>query len=261
MYLTLNAELKKYFFQDEDLFTQIMTIRGEIFREVQGRCTQRIVLGDHTYFLKQHYGVGWKEIFKNFFQLNWPVLGAKNEWLAIKRLQELGIPTMDVVGYGCRGINPARLESFILTRELTDTISLEDYCRDWHITLPPVQMKRKLIRSVADIARKLHENGVNHRDFYLCHFLLKKESLPQLELFLIDLHRAQVRQHVPERWVIKDVAGLYFSSKDIGLTTRDLLRFVREYRQQPLRTILLNEKIFWQKVKQRGDKLYQRHST
>jgi len=260
VHLTLNPELKKYFSLDEDLFTQIMTLRGEIYRELEGRCTQRITLGKQTYFLKQHNGIGWKEIFKNLFQLRLPVLGAKNEWLAIKRLEQLHIDTMGVVGYGYRGHNPAYQESFILTKELTGTISLEDYCRDWHITHPPVNLKRKLICALANIARTLHKNGVNHRDFYLCHFLLNKKSLANPQLFLIDLHRAQVRTKTPERWVIKDLAGLYFSSKDIGLSARDFFRFIREYRQQSLRVIWANEKSFWQKVKQRGDKLYQQHS-
>jgi heptose I phosphotransferase len=37
---------------------------------------------------------------------------------------------------------------------------------------------------------------VNHRDCYICHFLLHTEPAPtpeQLRLSLIDLHRAQVR--------------------------------------------------------------------
>ena len=95
----------------------------------------------------------------------------------------------------------------------------------------------------------------------MVHFLLNKKNVSHPQLFLIDLHRAQVRNHIPKRWVIKDLAGLYFSSKDIGLSTRDLFRFIREYRQQSLRIILANEKSFWQKVKQRGDKLYQQHSN
>jgi hypothetical protein len=103
-------------------------------------------------------------------------------------------------------------------------------------------------------------NGMNHRDFYICHFLLDTATIQTAPtLYLIDLHRAQIRQHTPQRWVIKDLAGLYFSSKDIGLTSRDLLRFIRDYQQQPLRLILNKERNFWQKVKQRGDKTYREH--
>jgi len=49
---------------------------------------------------------------------------------------------------------------------------------------------------------------------------------------------------------------LYYSSKDIGLTKRDLLRFMRLYRGKPLRETLTQEKKFWAKVEDRGNKLY-----
>ena len=43
-------------------------------------------------------------------------------------------------------------------------------------------------------------------------------------LYLIDLHRSQVRNKVPRRWRNKDVGGLYYSTAPLDLTHRDLLR-------------------------------------
>ena len=242
-------------------FMQMMQLRGEVFRELEGRRTQRVMLKTKAYFIKQHFGVGWKEIFKNLVQGRLPVLSAKNEYVAIKHLESLQIPTMTAVGYGCRGYNPASLQSFLLTQELTQVVSLEDYCRDWRLKPPSFLEKCALIREVARIARRLHESGLNHRDFYLCHFLLALETAGSLQpkLFVIDLHRAQLRRATPKRWQIKDLAGLYFSSLDCGLTARDRLRFIAEYTQTELRDILLQENSIWHKVKQRGDKLYRQH--
>lgn len=45
----------------------------------------------------------------------------------------------------------------------------------------------------------------------------------------------------PTRWRDKDLAALYFSALDIGLTWRDFLRFLRTYFDAPLRDILRNE--------------------
>ncbi|MST95429.1 MAG: hypothetical protein EXS33_09230 [Pedosphaera sp.] len=42
-----------------------------------------------------------------------------------------------------------------------------------------------------------------------------------MELFVIDLHRAQLRDRVPARWLVKDLGGLLFSALDCGLTRRD----------------------------------------
>lgn len=261
--LILDPELKSVFSPRKSLFTQIMSLHGEVFRELENRRTQRIMLNNKKYFLKQHFGVGWKEIFKNIFQLRWPVLSARNEWQAIQKLQALNISVAKIAGYGCRGLNPAKCNSFLLTHELPPHISLEDFCKNWKIVRPSFTLKQKLIKEVARMARIMHGNGINHRDFYLCHFLLDLASLHSdntLTLSIIDLHRAQIRNTVPERWLIKDLAGLYFSSFEAGLTKRDLLRFIKEYRNKQLDIILNKESFFWERVKKRGNQLYQRHT-
>lgn len=253
----LHPDLANYFSTSQPLFDQLMALRGESFRHVKGRLTQRVQLGENTYFIKQHTGVGWKEIIKNLVQGKLPVLSAKNEWLAIAKLQSIGVAVPNIIAYGLRGKNPAKQQSFVLMQDLTPTISLEHLCADWKITPPTFAFKRKLIAEVARIARLVHQNGINHRDFYICHFLLDLAQKDKIQLYLIDLHRAQLRRTTPMRWIIKDLAGLYFSSKDIGLTQRDLLYFMKIYNEKPLREL---SKHFWQKVKVRGEQLYNDHS-
>lgn len=238
-------------------FDEWLTWQGQSFRDVAGRRTLRFDAGGRGYFIKIHTGVGWKEIFKNLLSGRLPVLGADNERRAIERLEQLGVATLKIAGFGSRGWNPARRQSFMITGELADTVSLEDLCRDWPSRPPAVKFKRALIRQVAGIAKALHEHGVNHRDFYLCHFLWDKHSAAQNPvLYVIDLHRAQLRQRTPRRWLMKDLGALYFSAMDIGLTQRDLLRFLRVYRDQPLRAVLRDEASFWRDVLRRADKLY-----
>lgn len=248
-------------FESQLDFDQIMSLQGEVYRQQEGRCTQKIVLDGKNYFIKQHHGVGWKEIFKNLLQLRPPVLSAKNEWRAIEKLHHLSIPTLNIAGYGARGFNPARLKSFLITEELPDHISLEHLCKDWKHQPPEFRLKQNIIKEVARIARTIHSNGINHRDFYICHFLLKiPHDKHRPKIYLIDLHRAMIWSHMPARWMIKDLAGLYFSSYEIGLTKRDILRFLKEYRNTNLKNILNKEFLFWQKVKKRGDKLFRKHT-
>ncbi|MDR3214113.1 MAG: lipopolysaccharide core heptose(I) kinase RfaP [Azoarcus sp.] len=228
-----------------DPFAAVEALQGQVFRELAGRRTLRVDIDGRGYFVKIHRGVGWGEILKNLVCLRPPVLGARDEWRALERLAELGVDTMRALAFGERGDNPARRHSFIITEELAPTVSLEDICRDWPRTPPPPALKRALIARVANMARRMHEGGVNHRDFYICHFLLHTEPPPvpkALRLSLIDLHRAQVRASPPpSRWRRKDLAGLYFSALDIGLTRRDLLRFLRAYLNGPLRRVLRDE--------------------
>jgi heptose I phosphotransferase len=225
-----------------DPFALVEGLQGRILRALEGRRTLRTEIAGRAYYVKIHRGVGWGEILKNLSSGRLPVLGASNEWRALQRLTALGVDTMRAVAYGRRGANPARQHSFIITEELAPTISLEDYCRDWCTVPPAPTFKRALIRRVAEMARRMHRGGVNHRDFYICHFLLHLPADARApRLSLIDLHRAQVRRQVPRRWRDKDLAALYFSALEIGLTRRDFLRFLRSYFALPLRDILVRE--------------------
>ncbi|MCL6415591.1 lipopolysaccharide core heptose(I) kinase RfaP [Aestuariirhabdus sp. Z084] len=247
-----------------DPFERVEQLQGEVFRELEARRTLRFEFQGRSFFAKIHRGVGWWEIIENVLRLRAPVLGASNEWQAIKRLETIGVDTMTAVAYGKRGSNPARQHSFIITEDLIDTISLEDFCRDWPKQPPKLALKWALIDRVAWIARQLHEHGINHRDFYICHFLLDisagVEQLDpnQLKLSLIDLHRAQLRSTTPDRWVEKDLAALYFSAMEIGLTRRDLLRFVRAYCACDLRQALADRASLWARLRRKADKLMAR---
>ena len=247
-------------FPETDL-DSLCAIDGEVYKRIQNRRTFRIERGGRGYFIKCHRGVGWREILKNLLAFKLPVLGAMNEWLAIHRLRELGVETMNPVAVGVRGWNPASRSSLLVTEELASCVSLEDYLRPWSGKRLPLRERRILIRRLAKIARRLHDNGVNHRDFYLCHFLIRQPwdgSEQGLHLYLIDLHRVQRRARTPQRWVVKDVGSLWFSARelDLPLSRADRLYFVRHYRDQPPRRTLHDDAVFWRKVCGRCDALY-----
>ena len=236
-------------------FKYFMGLQGELYRNMNGRKTLRFFIGDKGFFIKQHFGIGWKEVFKNLSQLKLPVVGAKTEYNAIRFLHSLGIDTMDIVGFSQHGINPATIQSFLITKELDSTVSLEDYCVNWSNHPPSFCEKQLLLRKVAEIVKKMHKNGLNHRDLYICHFLMRKtnkEVEDGSRLFLIDLHKAQIREKIPERWLIKDLSALYYSAMHIGLTRRDFLRFIKQYRGDSLRKTLESEALFWNKVEKKA---------
>ncbi len=233
-------------------FNEIMQLQGTVFRKIAQRQTLRFSHHGQNYFAKLHYGIGWREIFKDLLQGRLPIIGACTEWQAIQHLQKLNIPTMTAMGFGQRGLNPATLQSFLITKEITNAISLEDLSMHWAINPPPFSLKKMLIEKVAKLTKALHESGLNHRDLYIGHFLWIENDK---ELYIIDLHRAQIRSRIPHRWLVKDLGGLYYSTFKIGLSKSDYLRFIRHYRNQPLRQIFAKEKSFWQQVEQRGIKL------
>lgn len=259
----LNEQFKEDW-KGKDPFTEIEKFDGKVFRSVKMRKTLQFSKFDKSFFIKIHRGVGWREIFKNFAMLKKPVLGARNEWEAIEKLKELGVDTMKAVAYGEIGKNPAFIYSFIITDDLIDTESLEDFCRDWAMKPPSLELKNALIDKLAWVSRQLHTNGINHRDYYICHFLLDiskgRENVDpkHIKASLIDLHRAEIRTKTPRRWIIKDVAGLWFSAMDLGLRKRDLYRFMKIYSNKSLKEIFRTEKKFWLDVNKTAHKLYQK---
>lgn len=239
--------------QDNDVFGKAMTLAGKAFRDVPGRKTSQVELLGKQYFIKQHFGVGWGEIFKNITSFKKPILGAMTEVQAIEKVTSLGIATTPLVAYGQRGCNPAGLQSFVMTEDLGDITSLEDLCADWKNNPPDAKFKRQLIIAAARVAKTIHENGVNHRDFYLCHLCLDNKTLPAINLFLIDLHRVLIHTTPSGKANMKDIAALYFSSMDVGLSARDYLRFKKYYQPQ--------SQDFWQQVEARANALYTKFNS
>ena len=231
-----------------DVFVQVMQLQGETFRNVPGRKTIRVHLAGKSLFVKQHFGVGWAEIFKNLLILKIPILGAMTEVQAIQKLDLIGIPTMPLIGYGVEGRNPSSLQSFIITEDLGDIISLEDLSEDWKNNPPELSLKRKLIIAVALLAKKLHDNHLCHRDFYICHLCLDNKLLRQgvIKLYLIDLHRMKTANKTEK---LKDIAALYFSTMDLDLGKTDYLRFAYYYSKH-------SSQNYWRKIQVRAVKLY-----
>lgn len=242
--------------QTADPFAKVWELEGDVYREVKTRKTFRFEFEQKSYFAKIHLGVGWREIIKNLLTLRKPIVSAANEWHAISKLNELGIDTMTAVGFGERGRNPARIQSFILTEDLVDTVSIEHYCAEWPDNPPSFAFKIRLNAKLAQVSRQLHEAGVCHRDYYLCHFHLNTTELESVKVSLIDLHRALIKNSLSRRWIIKDIGGLYFSAMNIGLTQRDLYRFMKIYSGKSLKDCLTTQQSFWRAVEKKALKLY-----
>lgn len=238
-----------------DVFEAMMRLSGKAFRDVPGRKTMRIEIGGKNYFIKQHFGVGWGEVFKNLLSLKLPILGAMTEVRAIQKLSEIGIATTPLVAYGQRGCNPAAMQSFVLTEDLGDIVSLEEMLMDSQSYPMPEDSKRLMLTAVADIASKLHRAGLCHRDFYLCHFVLSRQNVlaNHYDLHLIDLHRMLQNQSPKGNAVMKDIAGLYFSMLQNGLGAQDLSLFKQHYLPQTA--------AFWARVEKRANKLFAKFNS
>ena len=274
--LFIRPELRGLF-PESGWFEWAESLAGQLFREAHRRRTLRIVLNGRTYFLKLHYGVGWREIFKNWLVGKRPVLGAENEHRACRHLERHGLNAPRVAAFAQEGGSPASRRSLILCHELAGCQNLEAFAKQLASRSPPSSgpsqqplappqgsgkavfspAARRLVTGLADFVRQLHAAGLAHRDLYLCHLLLHLQpwSEGRVELAVLDLHRAQVHARLPKRWRKRDLAALLFSALNLPLHPYARLRFVRIYTGQPLRTVFQKEGAFWRAVHRRALKL------
>jgi heptose I phosphotransferase len=212
-------------------FDDFMRLEGTVVKSaVRERSTQRLDLAGVTVYVKKHFFPGILEILKNLLRLQFPV-GALNEWRALLAFHAHNIPTMTPI---CAGIKPffwrIEKESFLLTDDLGEASRLDDYlkltgaipCRG-----KVFETKKRILENLADITRKMHSGGINHRDYYLCHILMDNRE----KLYVIDLHRVNVRNKVGKRWMVKDLAALLFSSLEVPVTHGQRLAFYKRYMQ------------------------------
>lgn len=217
----------------KETFDWVMGLAGESVRRIERRHTFRFELGGQNYFIKQHYGLTWPDLVGEVIRLRRPVLGAGNEYRMTALLNCIGIDTAQLVAFGVDGRWPTTQRSFIITRALPQSCTLNELSMQWKKQQPSPQLKRQLIRVVGEIVAKMHGAGINHRDLYVNHFRLPlkwlENPIGEPPLFLMDLHRAQEHTVLSYRWLVKDLAALLFSVLDKPLSKRDHLRFLQTY--------------------------------
>ena len=179
-----------------------------------------------TLFLKRHSPPPFKEYIKPWLRLTKPILGARNEWLAILKFHEVGLDTMRPIAWGQQGGY-----SFLLTRGIDDCQSLAEFVDGTYSQMDAAaqaQERRRYVRLVGRLARKMHEAGLHHQDFYLYHLLVPLDQ-PSDQVYIIDLGRARQVAGLKRgsRWVVKDLGQLMFAASIASRSDR--LRFLQEY--------------------------------
>lgn len=240
-----------------DPFSALSAVAGEVYRRSARRCTSRVVIGGKAYFAKIHEGVGWREIAKNVLAGKRPVLGARHDFEASRRLCARGVAVPEVAAFGERGVNPARRRSFAIHDALEGFRSLEDVGHGWLATPPSVELKRAVLSEAGRLTAAMHGAGVCHRDFYACHLMANTAKLGsgEAELAVIDLHRAEVHRRLPRRARVRDLGALLYSTSGMPLTERDRLRFVAAYGGAPAGIELRRHGAFWGAVQRRAGRL------
>lgn len=200
---------------------------GDAFRHKDGRRTFRFEHGGNHYFAKVQSGVGINEAVKELASLRTPPLDASREVRALTRLAEAGVRAPKLAGWGVRSRGPLRRRSFVITEDVGTQRTLGDVAE----ALPSgaAADRMRLLEEVGQLTAQMHAAGVNHRDLYFGHILVRGSTQGTRDLVLIDLHRAQVWKRIPKRWIAKDLGTLTFAAQPFRLSRTERLRFLIAY--------------------------------
>lgn len=191
-------------------------------------------VGSRTYdfHFKRHRGFELKEAVK-FLMTRSPLETAgRREWENIFRLQGLNIPSMRPVAFGEKKLLFLERRSFIITQAIPNAAPMDDYVREHYagaLEAEAEREKRALLWEVGDLVRRLHNAGLTHMDLYLNHFFVRETPEGDKVLHLIDLQRVAKRWAFKRRWLVKDLAALVYSTRNLPLSRNDIARIFSAY--------------------------------
>ena len=205
--ILLNEDYARLF-KDNSLQTLLDFMSAPVdnaYRSVKERLTVGLDLkaGESTQrvYLKRH----WSDTPARTMA---PFKEAYSEWGNIQELKNNGIPVPDAMAVG-DGIINGHSCAFILMKEVPG-IQADEFIEQNFDSLSSPELY-EFMRKLGVFAAQFHKLGYNHRDFYLCHTFVHKESGGYV-FHLIDLQRVQKRQFMRRRWIVKDLAQFNYSA-------------------------------------------------
>jgi len=155
----------------------------------------------------------------------------------ILSLRSAGIPTVEPAA---AGFEPDAGRSFMVTAEIQNARPLDAFlaedAKELFDEAQLARFKTRLAGVLGRLVKRFHDAGFNHRDLYLCHVFIDLQSAERFldvrgdpELTLLDLQRVDYRKKFRRRWIIKDLAELFYSVTPLGVSRTDVLRFALAY--------------------------------
>lgn len=155
---------------------------------------------------------------------------AANEFINYQRLKKINIATLDTIAlYEQRSFGCLKL-ACIITKELSNTIQLDDFYKDVLLNMPKQQGSRafnSLKEQLLQQLRTAHNSGFFHLDLKWRNILIQKEGNTYTPIW-IDCPRGVQRHYFNYALKVADLSG--FSRKALSFfSERQLYRMLRQY--------------------------------
>lgn len=142
------------------------------------------------------------------------------EWSWLRRLRADGVRVPEPIAFAERMRGFHELSSAVLVASVPGE-SLEQ-----RVSRQAERVDRSRLMQLAEFVGRFHGLGYVHRDLYLAHVFDAGDGV----FHLIDLQRVMVPRWRRERWLVKDLSALHYSTPLRCATRVDRVRFMRRHR-------------------------------
>ena len=188
---------------------------------------------DSVIFVKQYRRTPLKEQWDRMCRQSAGHSRAYWEYLLSERLAAAHINVPAAVGYAEQMVGGFERSSAVLLARAPGDAFDRTWMRlcDASSLLTRGLARHDMTRRLARFVAALHGTGYFHRDLYLCHIFVElDEAAGQPPIFtLIDLARMHRPRWRRTRWLVKDLAQLDFSARQVGASRADRWRFLLAY--------------------------------
>jgi len=123
-------------------------------------------------------------------------------------------------------------KSFFITQKIDQSIPLITLFQKGLSNAPTetAKIKNELLQQVARILRRMHEQGIWHRDLKASNLLVQKKAGQKEKLYLLDLDGTRIKRKIRNKDRTKDLARLNASLLDTKtISMPDRVRFLKYY--------------------------------
>jgi tRNA A-37 threonylcarbamoyl transferase component Bud32 len=232
--------------------------------EVKGAQGERMVI--RSYFHGGWYGKINRDLFLG-------KLRPLRELIISEEASQRGIQTTTILAALSQRIIGPFYKGTLISREVSGALDLIRYLQELKVrpASERLRVKTGLIKAVAAMVRKMHDQGIYHADLHLKNVLIQEKSEGDFTVYLIDFDKSEILDSITLRDRIKNLMRFNRSveklkRKGLPITFSDQWRFLREYFHDDRQIIKgvkrdVRRYLIWQKFHRLGWRLSSLFST